>query len=133
MLRAIADTHAVIWYIFNDKRLSNNARSAIEMAAANGDEIGFSSMTLAEIIYLSERGRIHPDTLGRLLRATGQATSVLADVAFDRSVAMAMQQIDPVVVPELPDRIIVATATFYQVPIISKDHRITASGVAVIW
>lgn len=30
MLRAIADTHTVIWYIFNDKRLSNNARSAIK-------------------------------------------------------------------------------------------------------
>ncbi len=133
MLRAIADTHAVIWYIFDDKRLSDTARSAIETAAAVGDQIGFSSMTLAEIIYLSERGRIHPDTLGRLLRATEQVNSVLVDVAFDRPVAMAMQQIDPAAVPELPDRVIAATAISYQVPIVSKDHQITASGVAVIW
>ncbi len=133
MLRAIADTHAVIWYIFDDKRLSDAARSAIESAAVDGDQIGFSSMTLAEIIYLSERGRIHPDTLGRLLRATGQVNSMLVDVAFDRSVAVAMQQIAPAIVPELPDRVIAATATLYQIPLISKDHRITASGIAVIW
>lgn len=133
MLRAIADTHAIIWYIFDDKRLSDDARSAIETAATDGDQIGFSSITLAEIIYLSERGRIHPDTLGRLLQATGQVNSVLVDVAFDRPVAVAMQQIDPAIVPELPDRVIAATATFHQVPLISKDHRITASGVAVIW
>ena len=133
MLRAIADTHAVIWYIFNDQRLSNDARSAIEAAAADGDQIGFSSMTLAEIIYLSERGRIHPGALGRLLQATDQTNSVLVDVAFDRPVAVAMQQIDPAAVPELPDRVIAATAILHAVPIISKDHRITASGVAVIW
>jgi PIN domain nuclease of toxin-antitoxin system len=133
MLRAIADTHAVIWYIFDDKRLSDDARSAIETAAANGDQIGFSSMTLAEIIYLSERGRIHSGTLGRLLQATDQVNSVLVDVAFDRPVAAAMQQINPSAVPELPDRIIAATAAFHAVPIISKDHQITASGVAVIW
>lgn len=133
MLRAIADTHAVIWYIFDDKRLSDTARPVIEQAAADGDQIGFSLMTLAEIIYLSERGRIHPDTLGRLLRATDQANSVLVDVAFDRRVAVAMQQIDPTAVPELPDRVIAATADLYQVPVISKDHQITASDVAAIW
>jgi PIN domain nuclease of toxin-antitoxin system len=58
---------------------------------------------------------------------------VLVDVAFDRPVAVAMQQIDPSAVPELPDRVIAATATLHAVPIISKDHQITASGVAVIW
>jgi PIN domain nuclease of toxin-antitoxin system len=133
MLRAIADTHAVIWYIFDDKRLSDIARSTIEQAAADGDQIGFSSMTLAEIIYLSERGRIHSDTLGRLLRATDLANSVLVDVAFDRLVAVAMQQIDSTAVPELPDRVIAATAALHAVPIISRDHQITASGVVVIW
>lgn len=44
MLRAVADTHTVIWYIFADNRL-------------------------AEIVYLSEKGRINPATLDRLLRA----------------------------------------------------------------
>ena len=58
MLRAVADTHAVIWYIFGDARLSVTARNTIEQIAAEGNQVAFSSITLAEIVYLSERGRI---------------------------------------------------------------------------
>ncbi len=69
MLRAVADTHAIIWYIFADARLSATARETIESAAAAGDQIAFSSITLAEIVYLSEKGRLAPETLDRLLQA----------------------------------------------------------------
>ncbi len=55
MLRAIADTHTVIWYIFADKRLSEAARMFIEETTAAGDQIGCSSITLAEMVYLIER------------------------------------------------------------------------------
>ncbi len=57
MLRAVADTHAIIWYIFGDSRLSTTARNAIEQAVIDGNQIAFSSITLAEIVYLSEKGR----------------------------------------------------------------------------
>ncbi len=49
MIRAVADTHTVIWYLFNDSRLSRTARITIEEAAAVGNMIAFSSMTLAAI------------------------------------------------------------------------------------
>lgn len=133
MLRAVADTHAVIWYIFDDKRLSDTARSTIEAAAEAGDQVAFSSMTLAEIIYLIERGRVHSSTLERLTKAIDRDNAVLVDVAFDRSVAKKMQTIDPLIVPELPDRVIVATAVHLNLPLISRDHQIAASGITTIW
>ena len=52
MLRAVADTHAVIWYIFGDARLSTTARNTIGQIAAEGSQVAFSSITLAEIVYL---------------------------------------------------------------------------------
>lgn len=54
MLRAVVDTHTVLWYIFADKRLSPIARDMIEEAATQGDQIGFSAVTLAEVVYLIE-------------------------------------------------------------------------------
>lgn len=45
------------------------ARNTIEQIAAEGNQVAFSSITLAEIVYLSERGRIDAATLDRLLRA----------------------------------------------------------------
>ncbi len=38
MIRAVADTHAVIWYLYNDARLSPTARTWIEDAAAAGEQ-----------------------------------------------------------------------------------------------
>jgi PIN domain nuclease of toxin-antitoxin system len=34
MLRAVVDTHAIIWYIFGDRRLSITAQNAIAIPKA---------------------------------------------------------------------------------------------------
>ncbi len=49
MLRAVADTHAVIWYIFGDSRLSITAQNTIAQIASSGDQVAFSSITLAKL------------------------------------------------------------------------------------
>lgn len=67
MLKAIADTHAIIWYIFNDARLSQPAKLTIENIAQDGDEVGFSVITIVEIIYLTEKNRIPNNTLNKLI------------------------------------------------------------------
>ena len=133
MIRVVADTHTVIWYIFNDSRLSSVARAVIEQAASAGDQIGVSSISLAEMIYLLERNRIPADTLIRLKTALEDATAVLTEVPFDREVAFAMQQVDRAQVPELPDRIVAATAFHLGVPAITRDHKIQASNISTIW
>ena len=45
MIRAIADTHALIWYLFDDKRLSRTAKQFMDNAAKNGEQIGYSAIT----------------------------------------------------------------------------------------
>jgi len=66
MFRAVADTHTVIWYIYNDARLSPAARAWIENAAAAGEQIAVSTITLVEMVYLAEKGRIDATALDRL-------------------------------------------------------------------
>ena len=133
MLVAVADTHAVIWYIFADRRLSETARSILENAAVEGNQVAFSSITLAEIVYLSERGRIPAETLALLLNAVDTNAAVLVETPFDRYITQAMATIDRAQVPELPDRIIAATAVHLGVPLISRDHKIQLSAVNTIW
>ncbi len=133
MLRAVADTHAIIWYIFGDVRLSTIARDAINQIAGDGDQVAFSSITLAEIVYLSEKGRISPLTLERLLTAVDTTDAVLIEVPFDRNIAQALQLVERTQVPDLPDRIIAATALYLGVPLISRDRKIKLSPVPTIW
>ena len=133
MLRAVADTHTVIWYLYDDPRLSQRARTLIEEAASAGDQIGFSSITLAEVVYLSEKGRIHSEALGRVLATLDEPRAVLRDVPLDRAVIAVMPSIDRSEVPDLPDRIIVATARLHEVPLISRDRQIRLSTVETVW
>lgn len=133
MLRAVADTHVVIWYIFAAPRLSVTARTTIEQIAAEGNQVAFSSITLAEIVYLIERGRIDVSTLDRLLEAVEGDNALLVEIPFDRHIAQALRQVDRGQIPDLPDRIIAATAMYLNVPIISRDRRIQLSDIDTIW
>lgn len=124
MISAVADTHAVIWYIFADQRLSEIARITIEQIAAEGNQVAFSSIMLAEIVYLSERGRISSETFVRLLQAVDDENAVLIEVPFERHVAEALARVERSQVPDLPDRMIAATALHLGVPLISRDRPI---------
>jgi PIN domain nuclease of toxin-antitoxin system len=133
VLRSVADTHTVIWYIFRDVRLSATARNTIEQIAAEGNQVAFSSITLAEIVYLSERGRIDAATLDRLLRAIDSENALLVEIPFDRNIAQALMRVERSQIPDLPDRIIAATALYLGLPLISRDRRIQLSDVNTIW
>jgi PIN domain nuclease of toxin-antitoxin system len=133
VIRSVADTHTVIWYLYADNRLSANARTAIERAAASGDQVAFSAITLAEIVYLAEKGRIQPDTYTLLSSAISAQDAVLVVVPFDETVAGYLHQVQRDQVPDLPDRIIAATALTLEVPVISRDSKIRLSSVATIW
>ena len=58
MIVAVADTHTAVWYLFNNSKLSGAARQAIEDALRDGNQVGVSAITLAEMVYLVEKGRI---------------------------------------------------------------------------
>jgi PIN domain nuclease of toxin-antitoxin system len=133
MITAVADTHAVIWYLADDPRLGVNARNAFSAAAHNGDEIAFSVITLVEIVYLVERNRISASHFSQLLCELDSASSVLVEEALSSAIVRTLTRIDALQVPDMPDRIIAATALHLGLPAISRDHRIQASSIETIW
>ena len=127
MIVAIADTHATI------SRLGSAASAFIDDTIARGDHIGVSAITIAEMVYLIEKGRIPATALNELHTATADSGAVLRHVPFDQNVAMKMTQVPRHEVPDLPDRVIGATALFYSVPVLSRDSRIRSSSIRTIW
>ena len=133
MLVGVADTHTVIWYIFGNPRLSSTAKTFIDVAEANGDQIGISSITLIEMVYLIEKGRIATESFTRLATALENPDNLFAEIAPDLHIARALARVDVERVPDMPDRIVAATALHRNVPVISKDARIQLSGLPTIW
>ncbi len=133
LIRVMADTHALLWYLYNDSRLSKRAYAEMETAEQAGEQIAIASITMAEIIYLVEKGRIHEMAFQRVISALEQSNPILVEIPFDRSIASAMLKIERAEVPDLPDRIIAATALYLGVPVLSRDHKIAASVVTTVW
>jgi predicted nucleic acid-binding protein len=55
-------------------------------------------------------------------------------VPLDRNVSGVVRQIDRITVPDMPDRIIAATAFYLDIPLITRDLRIQAlTTIKTIW
>lgn len=133
MIAAIADTHTTIWYLFSDERLGRAASDFIDATIAAGNHIGISAISLAEMVYLIEKERIPVTALDDVVAAIADPKNVLKNIALDDRVAVNLRNIPRQDIPDLPDRIIAATAQLYGVPVLSRDGRIRASNIKTIW
>lgn len=133
MITGVVDTHAFIWYLNADRRLSAAAKRFIDAATQAGDEIGVPSIALVEAVYLVEKGRILPETLTRMIADLQSPQTVFTEIPLSVAVVQALRQIPWADVPDMPDRIIAATALYLGVPVISRDARISAANLRTIW
>jgi PIN domain nuclease of toxin-antitoxin system len=133
MIAAVADTHTALWHLFDDPRLSAAARSFIEEAAAARHKIAISSISLAEIVYLVEKTRLPAAAYDELAKALGDPEHVFAEAGFTVAIVESMRQVSRAEVPDMPDRMIAATAVYFGVPVISRDRHIRGASLQTVW
>jgi len=133
VIAGVADTHAGLWYLFGDPQLSRSAKLAIEAAANSRQKIAISVITLAEIVYLVEKGRIRASAYDDLQEALHNPNHVLQEAPLTGEITDAMRLVPRADIPDMPDRIVAATAVHFGVPVISRDGRIRASNIQTIW
>ena len=132
-MAAVLDTHAAIWYVFIRKRLSQDALRFIRRAVDSGRPVYISAISLVETIYLIERGRIPFEAIQRLEAGLKDPASALLVAPVDADVAEAVHRVPRDVVPDMPDRIIAATALHLGLPLITRDQQIQSAGINTIW
>ena len=133
MSAVVVDTHTIVWYLSNDPRLSATAAAALDRATAEGELIYVPSVCLVELTYLIEKRRLPPAARERLVNALDDPATPCQLAPLDRAVADALELVGRTEVPDLPDRIVSATAVSLRVPLVSRDGRIRASRVETIW
>ena len=132
-MSAVLDTHTVLWYLENSQELSAVARTTIEDAVRDARDVRVSAISLVETVYLVERRRLPLTALERLRSALADPNSGLFIAPVDAGVAGALQNIPRDVVPDMPDRIIAATALHLDLPLVTRDRRLQAAGIQTIW
>lgn len=128
-MRALLDTHAFLWWIAGDDRLSDRASRTI---ADSGNEILVSAASIWEIAIKARLGRLSiPGDPGQFIG--GQ----VVENAFRGLPIVAGHALR---VWELPDhhrdpfdRMLVAQAQVEGLALISRDHHVARYDVEVIW
>jgi predicted nucleic acid-binding protein len=85
------------------------------------------------MFYLAEKNRIDANAVRRLVGALHDPRHVLSAVPLDVEIARQSASISREQVPDLPDRIIAATALRPGVPLITRDGRIRAASIQTVW
>ncbi len=133
MAAVVTDTHALVWYFLDQDRLSATALATLEQAGPSGDRIYLSAISIVELCYLVEKGKLPPAALERLDSALDEPDPVIAVTPVDLDVARSVPRVPRDLVPDMPDRIIAATALHLGLPLVTRDARIIASGINTVW
>ena len=129
MKRYVTDTQCLIWHLIHDRHLPKTAR-AIFTATDNGQsQVLVPSMVLVETIFLLQRQRVPQRVVDHLLQLSEDPDASFCVVSLDISVVRAVNDFGPAAVPELADRVIAATARALNLPLLTVDHAIAASGL----
>ncbi len=130
----VTDTHALVWYMENDPKLSQEAKSIFQKVDNMQEYIFIPCIVFFELLYLTEKKKIVAD--------------------FDRFLAMVSAsknyKIEPLCLPiieksrRIPremvkdpwDRLIIATSMHLKFPLITRDESLRnarETGLEVIW
>ena len=113
----VADTHALLWWFANSPRISSRASEIFEKCE-NGENIIFiPSIVIAESLSIFDKKRISFNFKNLLKKIHTSENFVL--IALDYPILQKMVALKEV--PELHDKIIVSTAKYLKLPIITKD------------
>jgi PIN domain nuclease of toxin-antitoxin system len=126
----VLDTHAWIFFADDPGRLGRAARRAIGKA----DRLGVSAVSLWELALLVEKKRLSldRDLLPWIHDALGEPRIEL--LPLTPAVVVAAHQLRGALDGDPGDRLIVATTLVEGARLVSKDVRITESGVVpVVW
>jgi len=130
----VTDTHALVWYMENDPKLSQEAKNIFQKVDNMQEYIFIPCIVFFELLYLTEKKKIVAD--------------------FDRFLAMVSAsknyKIEPLCLPiieksrRIPremvkdpwDRLIIATSMHLKFPLITRDESLRnarETGLEVIW
>jgi PIN domain nuclease of toxin-antitoxin system len=126
----VVDTHALIWYLLNDKKLSRRAKAIFEAAEQHQTILVVSAIVMAELYYANVKNKWFDDfaklyadiTNKPFLRFTPLDHTHIPDFVQDAAV------------PEMHDRIIAGVARRLGAPLITSDPLIAAAKVVkIVW
>jgi PIN domain nuclease of toxin-antitoxin system len=128
-MKVLLDTHAFLWLITNDDRLSENARQTFLNTENN---LFFSAASLWEICIKK--------SLGKISLKDGWFQTIQEEMEINAIQWLPIEMAHCAEVTELPfhhqdpfDRMLIAQAIVEDIKLLSRDSRLSDYGIDLIW
>ncbi len=128
-MRCLLDTHALLWWLFDDPRLSSTVRGIL---GDPDNEIHVSSASACEIATKHRLGRLPSakvlvQDIGGWVRRAGFREAPITIADAQRAGSWPQPHRDPF------DRMLAAQSANGSLPLVSLDQELRAFGVTLIW
>ena len=125
----VPDTHSLVWYFTEDIHLSKKALDIFEGTIKEGTII-VPAVVLAEIMFISKKGKINLTFKETLNKIKEYENFEIAPLDID--ILVIADKIEANM--EMHDRLIIATALYFDAILITKDEQIKKAGiVSSVW
>jgi PIN domain nuclease of toxin-antitoxin system len=126
----LIDTHAWVWWIAGSPRLAEKYRRALLHLQ---EPPLLSVISLWEVSLLAQAGRIDLQPTPREWMTRATRAELVRLVQIDGAIAVQLLDLPRSLPRDPADRIITATARILQVPVLTADRRLLASGAIRPW
>lgn len=126
----VADTHAILWHFINSPKLGPDALEIFDRCERGECVIFIPSIVIAEALSVFDKKKVFFD-FKKLLKNLHESENFVI-LPLDYSILQKM--VDLKDVPELHDKIIVSTAKYLNIPIITKDKTLqNIKHIKTVW
>jgi len=120
----LLDTHVVLWWRLNSRRINDNARGAIESA----DQVFVSAASAWEVAIKTGVGSLRlKDPFARLVEQSGFVPLPISFAHAERLATLPRHHTDPF------DRMIVAQAQDEQLTLVTHDRSLEPYAISFVW
>ncbi len=126
----VTDTHSLVWYMTDDRRLSKKAKWIFVSADISQNTIYIPCIVFFELLYLIKKKKINVDFdcfIKLVSSSKNYRVEPLCLPIIENSRKIHKKVVDPW------DRLIAATSMHLNAPLISKDRLLRGIGLEVIW
>lgn len=124
----LLDTHILIWWRLDSKRLSRRQVMRLQDLENRQEPVGISAITLWEIAMLSARGRIEIAHPPEVWLEEIERHGLIEVLPLTGRIAAESVRLGPDFHNDPADQLIVATARIHGLPLMTADERIHSWG-----
>jgi len=129
-MNCVTDTHALLWWFTNSPRLGSQAARIFQECERGECVIFVPSIVIAEMLSIFDKKRVAFDFKKLFAKIIKSKNYII--ISLDLAILENMFDLKDI--PELHDKIIVSTAKYLDLPLITKDSVLqNLSNIKIFW